>query len=296
MLTVVLTVVAVVLLVFVLTILLVSLAASKKLASPPRRIGEWIPSDLGLLYENFEYKTSDGVVLRGWLVRGSSEKIVVLLHGYTSSKWDEGYIKPALEVLTKANYSVLALDLRAHGESGGDYTTLGLKESDDIVEVVNELRRRGFSRIALYGYSMGASTSLMASTKVQVNAVVLDSPYVDIRTSSKRWARRVKGPLGPVLRVSTPLIDKLVSRRIRVNPEDLVMTKYASRVKAPVFLIAPEKDDLISLSEYKALHAELLKSGNPIDAWYVNTGHVEAWQCCREEYAEKLLTFLDKHL
>jgi len=93
--------------------------------------------------------------LKGWLVKGSGEKAVVLIHGYTSSKWDEDYMKPALEVLGKAGFTVVTIDMRAHGESGGDVTTLGYRESDDVADIVNMLREKGFKKIAVYGFSMG---------------------------------------------------------------------------------------------------------------------------------------------
>lgn len=286
----------VILLSLVVIILVISIMASRRLSTPPRLILKWSPNDLGLKYESFEYRTSDGLLLRGWFIGRSSDKVIVLIHGYTSSKWDEGYIKPAIEVLSRAGYSVLAADLRAHGESDGDITTLGYRESDDIVGIVNILRNQGYNKIALYGYSMGGATAILASTKTSVNALVLDSPYVDIRESGKRWVKRVKGPLGLLLRLSHPIITRLVAIKTRVDPSVLVMTKHASKVKAPIFLIAPEKDDLISVEEYKALHKELEKSGFPVEAWYVNTSHVGAWRTHREEYTERLLSFLAKHL
>ncbi|MEM4718139.1 MAG: alpha/beta fold hydrolase [Desulfurococcaceae archaeon] len=283
-------------LVFLIVILIISTIASKRFSKPPRLVLKWSPSDLGLKYEPFEYITFDGLLLKGWFIRKSNDKVVVLIHGYTSSKWDEDYIKPAIEVLSRVGYSILAVDLRAHGESDGDVTTLGYIESDDVVGIVNALRNQGFNKIALYGYSMGGATALLASTKTTISALILDSPYVDIRESGRRWVKRVKGILGLLLRISHPIIIRLVAMKTHVDPSKLVMTKYANQVKAPVLLIAPEKDDLISIEEYRMLHRELEKSGLPVEVWYVNTTHVGAWRTHRDEYTKKLLSFLAKYL
>src|SRR5262249_49602650 len=74
---------------------------------------------------------ADGVALSAWYVRpanfrGSS---VILLHGITDNR--EGIAGYAL-LLLKSGYAVLLPDARAHGESGGDLATYGVKETDDI--------------------------------------------------------------------------------------------------------------------------------------------------------------------
>jgi len=277
-------------------ILAISFIAAGKLAKPPRKILKWTPKDLGLEYEEFTYKTRDGVELKGWLVKGSGEKAVVLIHGYTSSKWDEDYMKPALEVLGKAGFTVVTIDMRAHGESGGDVTTLGYRESDDVADIVNMLREKGFKKIAVYGFSMGGAISIMTASKTSVDAVILDSPYVDIKASGRRWINRVKGPMRFLLRISYPLIIKLTTSKTGVDPDQLVMYKYAEKVKAPVLLIAPTKDDLISLEEYKTLYETLKKSSPSVEVWFVDTRHVGVWMDYGVEYKKKLIDFLSKYL
>jgi len=205
-------------------------------------------------------------------------------------------MKPALETLGKAGFTVLAVDMRTHGESSGSVTTLGYKESDDVVDMVNLLREKGFRKIAVYGFSMGGAISIMTASKTSVDAVILDSPYVDVKASGRRWINRVRGPMGALLRISYPLIMKFTASKTRVNPDDLVMYKYAEKVKAPVLLIAPTKDDLISLEEYKALYEALKKSSLSVEAWFVDTRHVGAWKDYSVEYKTRLIDFLSKYM
>jgi len=281
---------------FILLLVAVSIIAASKLAKPPRKVLKWTPRDLGLEYEDFVFKTRDGVELKGWLVKGSPTRAVIVIHGYTSSKWDEGYMKPAIEVLGRAGYTLLVVDMRAHGESGGEFTTLGYRESGDVVDMVSLLRGRGFKKVALYGFSMGGAISIMTASKTSVDAVVLDSPYVDVRASGRRWINRVKGPMGALLRIAYPLITRLVASKVKVDPSELVMYKYAERVKVPVLLVAPTRDDLISLDEYKSLYEALKKSSPSVEAWFVETGHVGAWADYRDEYERRLLSFLAKYM
>ena len=285
-----------VLLILAFALVAVASAASRRLLRPPRRVSNWTPRDLGLDYEPFAFTTRDGVTLKGWLVKGSREKAVVVIHGYTSSKWDEDYMKPAIEVLGRAGYTVVALDMRAHGESGGDITTLGYRESEDVVDLVSYLRGMGFKKVALYGFSMGGAVSLMAASKTSVDAVVLDSPYVDIRSSGRRWISRVRGPVGALLRLSYPLIILMVSRRAGVPVSKLVMYEYARKVGAPVLLVAPSRDDLISVEEYRSLASRLSEATRALEFWVVDTGHVGAWRSHRAEYEKRLLAFLERSM
>ena len=103
-------------------------AAARRLLRPPRRVGGWTPESLGFSYEDVEVSAPDGVVLRGWFVDRGARATVLAIHGYTSSRWDETYMKPVIAVLARGGFNVAAFDFRAHGASGGDYTTLGVRE------------------------------------------------------------------------------------------------------------------------------------------------------------------------
>jgi len=81
------------------------------------------------------------------------------------------------------NISVACFDASGSGMSGGEFVTLGWHERDDLGVVIEHLRgERGFSRIGLWGFSMGASTVLMhAARDPSIAGVVADSPFGDLR-------------------------------------------------------------------------------------------------------------------
>jgi dipeptidyl aminopeptidase/acylaminoacyl peptidase len=284
------------LLIIIALLIVFSILVAGKIVKPQRIILSWTPRDLGFEYEDFIYKTRDGVDLKGWLVKGGGEKAIVLIHGLNSSRWDEYCVKPAMKVLGERGYSVLVVDMRAHGVSGGEITTLGYKESDDVAEIVNILRSRGFKKIAIYGFSMGGAISIITATKTLVDAVIVDSPYVNIVSSGRRLVRRVKGLVGYMLRLSYPLVVKIVEARVGFSLGELMITMYAKRVKAPVLMVAPLRDHLITVDEYKALYEELKKSSPNVEAWFVDSEHVEAWQRHSSEYVERLLNFLSRYM
>ncbi|AEC51442.1 hypothetical protein PNA2_0525 [Pyrococcus sp. NA2] len=38
------------------------------MVTPPKKVGEWTPRDLGLEYKDIEFKSRDGIKLRGWWI------------------------------------------------------------------------------------------------------------------------------------------------------------------------------------------------------------------------------------
>ncbi len=279
-------------------LVVISYVASSKMLRPARKVGSWSPRDLGFEYEKVEVRTQDGVILRGWLVKGKSDKTVLAIHGYTSSKWDEGYMKQILEILARNNFNVAVFDMRAHGESTGEYTTLGFRESEDVMRIIDWLEERGLaSKLGLIGYSMGGAITLMVSSMdPRVKAAVADSPYIDIRSSGRRWVARVKGVMGLLLRASYPLIVWLTARRARIDPEKLVMYGFADKIRIPLLIVAGEGDDLVPLEEIKAFYERVRKVNEKAELWVTPSRHVSTIIDSPKEYESRVVEFFNRWL
>jgi dipeptidyl aminopeptidase/acylaminoacyl peptidase len=286
------------LVVFLVTIFIESLLAARKLASPPKKIGDWNPRNLGFEFEKVEVKTSDGLTLRGWLIPGGSEKTVIVAHGYTSSKWDEWYMKPVANILARNNFNVAVFDMRAHGESDGEETTLGYCEVDDIGVIINYLKKRGLAnRLGIIGYSMGGAVALMSLARYEeLKAGVADSPYIDIRASGKRWINRVGAPLRYILLASYPLIMRLTASRTGASPEKLVMYQYAQSINKPLLIIGGQQDDLVAIDEIKKFYDEVRKVNKNVELWETSSKHVSAIQDYPREYEERIVSFFNRWL
>ncbi len=275
-------------------------AAASKLLKPPRRRGGWKPSDLGFKYDDLVVETKDGLKLRGWIIYGGGDRTVMVLHGYTSSKYDEGYMKPVIEILARNGFNVVAFDFRAHGDSDGELTTLGFREVDDVVRVIDwiEENKPGLvGRLGLIGYSMGGAVALMVSARDErVKAVVADSPYIDIVSSGRRWIMRLKGFMRTILLAVYPLIVRFAEGKAGIKTDDLRIMKYADKIKQPVLIIAGKRDDLVSLDEVKGFYTTLKHHNRNVELWIVDTGHVDAVKDYPREYEEKMVSFLDKNI
>ena len=80
--------------------------------------------------KDFEVRAPDGVALRGWKVRPAKATgdWVLLYHGVSDNRTG---ILGAAEFLLRHSFSLVMMDARAHGKSGGEIATYGWKERFD---------------------------------------------------------------------------------------------------------------------------------------------------------------------
>ncbi len=252
-----------------------------KLVKPERFVGYWTPKDFGADYEDIELKTEDDVKLKGWHIKGG-ENCVVLLHGYSRSRWDDVYIRKVMEKMWSAGYSVLAVDFRAHGESEGKYTTLGDKEILDVKAMVKYADQH-CKKVYIIGYSMGGFLALKAAYLGLVDKVVADSPYI---YTDKTGARGLKyfANLPEWLYAFVKPFAILLSGAKYENTNPF---KFARSIKVPTLIIAGKKDPLVKIEEIE----EFLKVATNVKLWVTEGAHVRSILVNEEDYINRILQF-----
>ena len=94
------------------------------------------PREYGMPYEDIQFKSSDGIVLKGWLIPGRSKRVAVITHPFPFNRHGflrkhQGLVtrlKPDVDLLqtaralNRAGYYVMMFDFRNHGESGQGIT------------------------------------------------------------------------------------------------------------------------------------------------------------------------------
>lgn len=109
-------------------------------------------------------KSYDRLNLSARYFDNSSDKTVILFHGYRSSAKRD--FSCAVKMYSDFGFNVLLCDQRSHGESEGKIITFGIKESEDVLSWCNyAVSKLGAKEILLGGMSMGATTVLLASNK-----------------------------------------------------------------------------------------------------------------------------------
>ncbi|WP_244219805.1 alpha/beta hydrolase [Corallococcus interemptor] len=136
-----------------------------------------LPADFGDARE-VTLRTDDGVELRGWYLPSRNKAAWVLAHGLSQTRMD---LIPEARVLHDGGHGVLLFDLRAHGQSGGETSTWGDKERQDVRAALAYVRAQPDvdpARVGALGFSIGsAAVAEVAAKDPQVAAVVLLSPF-----------------------------------------------------------------------------------------------------------------------
>ena len=251
---------------------------------------EATPATAGLGYEEVWLPSTDGVWLKAWWIPNrDSDRAAILIHGWGGDKSDEHLLK-TLPVYHREGYNVLAIDLRAHGESDGGRRTLGYRETRDALGALAWLKNRGFrpEDIVLHGWSMGGTTVVRAAPGTGVAAVVEEAGYADLPLLLESAIPRITG----LPRLFVPGV--LLAGRLwpDFDPWSVQPGREASQLwkeDVPLFVIHSAQDDLIPVE-----HAKMFAAAHPeARVWILQDyDHVEAFP--HPEYEERLRSFLQE--
>lgn len=259
------------------------------------------PGDLGLEFEDVTFQVRDDrgrlIRLAGWWMPHpeGARRCVLILHGYADAKVGAIAWAPVLRAL---GFNVLAVDLRAHGESGGTYCTGGSLECHDIAQILGQLRaqRPGQTRqMVLFGVSLGAAVAAAtAALGVGIDAVVLESPFADYRRAAMLNMDRLGAPGHLFQRLALRLAEWIADADFAA----VAPLAQIPQVPCPLMTIQPEDDPGVPPEDREAIAAAIRSRCNASDVvWQVSdTAHLLALHSLPEEYRRRLGKFLERAL
>jgi len=139
--------------------------------------------DESIAIENEHYVTSfDGYQLWTGFVPGNPENkhYVILSHGYTSTRY--GMYK-YVALWRRMGYNCIIYDNRGHGVNPPTDCSFGIRESKDLMAIIEDTYNRYGEDIhlGLHGESMGAGLQVMAlAHKPKIDFIVNDCGYSEI--------------------------------------------------------------------------------------------------------------------
>ncbi len=213
----------------------------------------------------------------------------MLLHGVRA---DRRSMLGRAEFLHANGYSVLLVDLQAHGESQGERITFGFLESQDARSAVDFLKDRlPGEPVGAIGTSLGGAACLLGSGPLQVDALVLEAVYPDVNQAIRNRLRIRFGRAGAWL---APLLTLQIRPRFGLEPNQLRPIDRIPDVVAPILIVAGENDRRTTVTESIALYSA---APEPKDIWVVpGASHVDFHRHATDAYEGRVLEFLGRHM
>jgi uncharacterized protein len=237
-----------------------------KLSAPANRPVGTPPASLAAASVTFS--SSSGSLIHGWMSQASpGQGAILLLHGVRGNRED---MIGRAEFLRKIGYSVLLIDLQAHGQSSGQYITLGYLESQDVIAAREFLQRNmPNERIGAIGVSLGAAAIVLADGHAAFDAVVLESMYPTI---DEAIADRLRLHLGTLGIAVSPLLSIQLRPRLGIGTDQLRPIDRIATLAAPLLLVHGALDRHTPVDEARAIFAA---AAAPKQLWIIpDAAHV----------------------
>ena len=196
------------------------------------------------------------------------------------------------QLLRAAGYSTLLIDFQATGESPGEAITFGWHERLDVIAAVAWLRESAPNEpIGILGRSLGGAATILAGSRLEVQAAVLEAVYPSIEAAVDNRLRIRLGSVGPWL---SPLLLAQLPPRLGVRPADLRPVEHIGELRCPVLLIAGTADEHTTVGDTRQL---FVAARQPKELWLIaGANHAGYERIAGDLYAQRLLTFFNRNL
>lgn len=220
---------------------------------------------------------------------------VLVLHGIGSKSL---YMLDTAHELASAGYRAVLVDLRGHGGSTGRWMTYGVRESEDLRQVLQELDHRGLATgpVGVFGISYGATTGILfAAREPRVKAVVAVAPFASLRDEAPLYLKTILPGIGHLTPRSR--IDRLVDDAARMagfHPDDADASQAIHSVAASVLLIHGENDLLVPKGQSEKIHQAAPEKSELVIV--PGLGHLLVFFDPTGEVEQRTRNWFDEHL
>jgi fermentation-respiration switch protein FrsA (DUF1100 family) len=218
---------------------------------------------------------------------------IVLCHGIWTGRRE---CLPLALRFQAAGYNVLCFDFRAHGLSDGRFTTVGLRETNDVLGAVEYLKGRpevDATRIGVMGFSMGAAATIQAAARCpDIAVVVSDSAYASFLDAARYSFRLItRVPPFPFANMAAQW-GKVI---VRIDPGRLRPVDVIGQISPrPILLMHGTLDEIVPVEH---VHSLFSAAEEPKELWIAEGAHhVEARDDDPERYYAKVEQFLGQTL
>ena len=264
-------------------------AATKNIADPNLKA----PPIPNFPAEDWTLESFDGLKLHAkkFSPAEPTNRWAILIHGYGR---DGRFAYDYADEYLKRGWNVLVPDLRAAGESQGEFITMGALESRDVFDWEQKIvAENPDAKIILHGVSMGAATALMTAALEPKNlcAVVEDCGYTSAYEMFAAQLEKIFGlPEFPAMSCA----DIVCKLKTGIKISDAAPIDVVDKISVPILFIHGDADGLVPFEMMEKLFD---KAVAPKEKFIVTgAGHADAKRENPAAYFDKVFKFLEDRL
>lgn len=240
--------------------------------------------------QTVEISSADGIRCSGvYYQNDDSHDWVIALHGY---RGDHLSATSLAQHYYTHNYQVLTPDLRACGDTDGNYLGMGWLDRKDILSWIDWIiAQDSDARIVIHGISMGAATTMMTAgedTPDQVVAFIEDCGYTSVwDIFSSELKLRFGMPEFPLMYTA----NLFAITKAGYSFKEASALDQVKKCEKPMLFIHGTADDFIPYEMMDTLY-QAKPGDNKEKITAPGAGHGEAMYLLGEEYWDDVFAFL----
>jgi uncharacterized protein len=210
----------------------------------------------GAKAETVQFQSRDGIEIVGWWIPTAQSKpdaTLIVLHNLGGNRQDH---LARMLPLWRQGINLLLLDMREHGDSGGEFFTYGYHEWKDIAGAIDYLEQTRLEQakspqppVIVLGVSAGGTVAIAAAAQDQrVQGVITIGTFADLQDTI---VQQTSWLIPPWRQRAMAAAEKLGKFEIAAASSRQLL----SQVQVPVLIFHGEKDDYIPFTNGQALFA-----------------------------------------
>lgn len=242
-------------------------------------------------YSKLSLVTKDSIMLKGYHVKSNLDTThgsIILIHGIGGCK--EHFTKAAIDLADKG-YDSWIFDNRAHGESGGKYSTYGFHEKKDISRIVDEIKKQSPNyKIGIWGNSLGGAIAIQAvENDKRIDFGIIESTFTSMRQIVYDYQKRYAFDIS--FKWACNIALEKASEIGAFNPDEVKPINSVKNIQQPMLIAHGDADENIKFEYGQQLYRNLA-SRNKIFIPVKDAGHYSMYEFGGKAYADKLFQFL----